>query len=799
MALVLQIRDRRTADVLWDFNDPTGATNPGGAKTFVRADGIDFGEIDSESGSAPLLPDGDEDVFYRLPATSGSIQFGLEAADGTTRAAHRAIGALNRALTREGTELLYQANDTDEERIYDLLRSPPAVLLHGQEHQLKIASAGYEPNAAASFRRQPWSRGPELDSRTNLIPVNPALLIEDSVNAGRPFGWNWASAANISDEAIDEAGGAPAYGFDIATADERILEGNLYNAGASITGQTYTFAIFAWSDAADAKAKARITWQDAAAVDISSDEQATLVTLPTSPPNFSDPSEAVLVVTATAPATAERLEPKIVLDQDDATPRRIYLVMAQSEEAISPTLWVPGEMVVLNLPTLGHGRSYYTYGHGDAEAPTEVSQRMTDINAAVQVVRAGRTSSGALPAYLNGANYVKLSLPGNGNWTITQGDDTADLTDANAWESEVSQVTYATDPTVLKRRVRAVNTDADDLEALRGSWDIYVRVKATVDDEHTLRLHWSPAVSDPAVFVGDDVTHDPSGASVFGFVEKRLGRIRIPEEGDVGGITLELWTASEDTSARLRIDGFWLVPAEQALELMVPGVGEQSFLGSELATPPAKLTADPAWIAGSVLGSSLRLNAANEGGGVPPNTGTFYTGEVTTRFHLSRSGSSQTLGSYTVRIVNVTDGNVVASQSGAFPIFTGSQASLVITHQLVWSPLGAKKYQAQVVVTNYDSGDLFVDRIDILFGNPLAQDDEVVTDSRLLTAIVRDSPGSITQLLNVAGALPTIVPGWQAVATYYEDRRPAPSYEEGESIKSAAAEVRLAYSPRYLE
>ena len=194
-----------------------------------------------------------------------------------------------------------------------------------------------------------------------------------------------------------------------------------------------------------------------------------------------------------------------------------------------------------------------------------------------------------------------------------------------------------------------------------------------------------------------------------------LGEIDFPEQTAVtlSGVTLELWSrmGAGKADADLQVDYLLIVPTDDAAHVTVKSDEVNSFrtLGDDMTTPPKKLTADSTWVAGAALGNLLQLNANLEGGGVGGNTNGSFTGATGKRhriqFNLQAYGGTFT---FKVRVVDITADSEAVSQT-----VTVTASYPNSTYVLYLDDTNAHAYQAQVVITAFTSGSLYVDSIRI--------------------------------------------------------------------------------------
>lgn len=428
---------------------------------------------------------------------------------------------------------------------------------------------------------------------------------------------------------------------------------------------------------------------------------------------------------------------------------------------------------------------------GDLPTPAKVVVQMGATSSVARVLIAhraqGAQASTVMSDYLDETGFAQAEASGRG-WTVTLGADTAGVVDANASPgsgTSAAETSYTSNPTTMATRVHLTRTTK--MDSLRGSWDIYATIKASAAARHVLQVAWAPVAATNPATRGDEAVHDTSVLGTppaFGYVAKKLGRLTIPETGALSGVTVDLLSRRESGTGTLRWDAIWFVPADrQATVVAVPG-GSSSVLGKNLTSPPFKLTADPTWIAGGVIGDSIYLNSPNEAAGMGPNTGTdLPDGRNRYTFSFSAFG----VADWTVRVVNVTDNTETISRSGS-----GGQ---LVT--LDFDAAAGKLYQAQINNPTGD-GNLAAASITHQFLASLAQNEQFRTDPGPRYGVDRlDSSGNITGSLTIEGAVPAILPPGLNHIMVRAEQVPLALYEEGQSLRANTPTVSVVYSPRY--
>lgn len=136
----------------------------------------------------------------------------------------------------------------------------------------------------------------------------------------------------------------------------------------------------------------------------------------------------------------------------------------------------------------------------------------------------------------------------------------------------------------------------------------------------------------------------------------------------------------------------------------------ESWLGSDLVSPPYQLTADPIWVAGTNEGTSKRLDAVNEACGTPPNTGLAWPpGRQRVKIKFSIEGVDDSSGlTLKWRVVSVGGGGAGSEEAGGTQGFAEPG---LYTKTLEFDSVASTSYQVQVNVTSYNKGRAFVQEI----------------------------------------------------------------------------------------
>lgn len=485
----------------------------------------------------------------------------------------------------------------------------------------------------------------------------------------------------------------------------------------------------------------------------------------------------------------------IALKKDSLGPIPIRLLIQPWKRG--PSVTTSGVTVPDDPATSTKCRVYPLTVTGDLPTPGRVRVQVDSGATTQRIVIGHRALKSRVSSFfadgLSDTYFLQLeATAANRGWTGTHGTDTSATTDANASpgsSNTIARVTHSSNPTLLQRRTR--HTRTTKMDSLRGAWDVWCRVKGNGARDYRLQLRWGPSTADPAINVMPEVRHDLSSSpAAFGYVEKKLGRIYFPETVPLAGCALEVWTRqASGTATNLDLDLLWLVPANAAT-VVVPGGSSDEWLGSQLASPPAQITGDPAWTAGTVAASgALSMNAANEGCGTPPNAGIVW-GVGRHEFVFSPRNFLGTF-TYKHRVVNITDNTEVASFSEAM---TNNYAQGAF---LSFDGVAGKAYQAQSVITAYTSGRLDIELITHQFSPTLASGESARTEPLRLAVDRLDGSGNLAAYLGVEGKVPVMLEPGDNHLFIRCDEVPLTSYSEGENKLARTPTVTVAYDPRY--
>lgn len=424
MVTTLQWYDETNSVVLFDLNDPTGAnaSDTGYTATYLGSN-LDLGSPSFEfERFNPPQSDGGSTTFKRAGMRQLTIPLMIVAS--TYDNYKTAVGRLAQ-LCYSGGVLKWIPDGSAVTEYIDVEPSPTPFYLDGRQVSLyeAVRLFGRGSGITLSLTAQPYLRGAELDSATNLF--TNATMLRDADGAGRPDGWSWSSASNITNEAISAT--SEAFQFDIATAAQRSLTESTAAASAAV-GETWTLSGYARVTATSATTfcEPMLTWRTSAPADIST-ITGTLTNLTTTWQRLS--------VSGVAPATTDRIQAGPRMDNTAATSATVQFKNWQIEKQSAATPFhVGSEAGTLNVaPSSGMGRIFPIFNPGDAPAPVSLvfgSSSGTVTNSVGVATNGPR--AGTLASFLNGASISQSEA-----WT--PGTDTA--TDSNASSSPGSSTT----------------------------------------------------------------------------------------------------------------------------------------------------------------------------------------------------------------------------------------------------------------------------------------------------------------------------------------------------------------------
>lgn len=472
----------------------------------------------------------------------------------------------------------------------------------------------------------------------------------------------------------------------------------------------------------------------------------------------------------------------------------IPLRLLRQPWARGPQVSVSGVTVPDDPATSTKARVFPLTVAGDLPTPAQIRVQIDAASSpAVERVLIAHRARGSRAAtfltdYTAETGFLQLEADGRG-WTVTRSNDTSTATDANASPgsgTSVARIAYTTDPAVPKVRIHATRTTK--LDSLRGAWDVWIRVKAAAARDYRLQLRWSPSVTTTPAFTLKEIKHDTSAQgtpAAFGYVEKNLGRIVLPQQGTLGGLTLDVWSyIASGTAQNLDCDLIWLVPAYDQGTIVTVGGSSTVTLGNAMASP----VSNPAGgTAGTVQPSKgLALDTSTDNVGLSPNTGIVYpAGHHRVRYRLAVGGDPKTAK---LNVRNITGSSDAASRTVTINPGTAD-------FYLEFDANGTSAYQPQVD----DPSALIVVilEIEVTYIPALGSGESARTDPARYTVDRLDSSGNVSGFLGNEGELPAILaPGDNQIMVRCDDI-PLALYEEGENKLGRTPTVSVIYDPRY--
>jgi hypothetical protein len=434
---------------------------------------------------------------------------------------------------------------------------------------------------------------------------------------------------------------------------------------------------------------------------------------------------------------------------------------------------------------------------GDLPTQGRVRVKMDTGSAVERILIASRAlksnPSSWFADYLSDTGFFQANTTERG-WTVTSDVDTAATTDVNASPGSgntISRITHATTPTVNQRRVSYTRTTK--IDSLRGSWDVWVRVKAAAARDYRLQLRWGPATTEPPDFTLPAVAHNTAALGTpptFGYVEVNLGRIYIPEQvlTPYGGLRFELWTRlASGAAANLDVDLFWFVPTSSST-IVVPTVATSggSVTGGELVTP----VSNPAGgTAGSASGNPdwLNLDTTTDNAGTDPNAGMVLApGRWRASFYV-RIPTTVTL---VIRARNITDSTSPASRT-----VTGTGS--FETYTLDFTAVAGKLYQFQLDDPSSVGLVTTIESVSWNYIPSLVSGESARTEPGRPAVDRLDASANLNGYLGVEGMVPVVLQPGDNHIMIRCDEVPLEGYSEGENKLARTPDVSVKYWPRY--
>jgi hypothetical protein len=765
--------------VLFDCDDEAGTTGIfNGVKTQVRDLRVNAPELEVVR-FGPISAPGARTVrsIDRLASMSWRQMISGRPVDDLSQA----VGRLSQLIRDGGVIELLLTNGTVTKYADFEPSAAAALLLEERDVFHATMLNNYPEGIPIAVEIQPGLRSAELDPAVNLA-VNPFFLWDTQAPTGTPDNWTWDNTTNITNQTIDAARNG--FRFDIATTANRSLQQT--SAAASVApGDIMPFSFYATAiSGTTARARVVIEYLNAAS--------GVLATHTGSLVSLTSIEQRVTLVPPAAPATTDKVRYSIQMADSDAASNTVLIRLGQLEKAAAVSMFRAPTQTVQNDPAGATGAIYPVWNNGDRPCPGILTVKSPDASPKIQQILAAMRADGPIPGARRLPDYLntrKLFQCESG----TLSGDTSSVADAAASGGNVAQTSYASNPTVMAKRVRMNPTTL--LDALRGYWDVYVRVKATAAAKHVLQLRSGPSSADPAPYSSKEVVHDTTGATSFGYGMKRLGAFFVPEEYAVtlAGLAFELWSRRDSGTGSLNWDYIAFVstdPELMATIVFVAGGSSESWLGKDLVTPtnPAGLSA------GSVSGNDLILDAVNEAGGTPPVGGLAWpAGHHLVQFKINGIIPGISTRSFDLRVRNITDSNNAVTKS-----YSGNEPDVLT---LEFDSVGGKSYEPQGVLTaTTNGGSLIMKQALHQFSPSLGQNEQARMDPgrRSGPAVEKlDSNGKLVQYLSVkGGVLGWFEPGLTLVYLNVGDV-PLAGYSEPEDVFARTVVASYTHAPRW--
>jgi hypothetical protein len=801
-----------TSVILFDFDDATGLNNPLGLVTTLTDQ--DLGAYEAPLDIVKAKGSGQATRVLSDPQVRMvSLEVSCVAPDGKMSTLISAIDRLYNLLTSEAApDRLIAFNDGSGIRYIEPLGIENAMPnLRGRDSTILQATAeGIEAGLVFEISCLPALVSTEIKSDDNVV-TNAMMAQRDDNATGDPAFWAWASTTNIAARSIDAAVGA--YTFTIATTSARNLQ-QTTAVGTATAGQTYTDSFYLKAAVAGiVRAQAVIRFLDAAGSVLGTETVGVLTDIGT--------LWTRLGVSAVAPASTSRILVTLRFQNAAATTVQVWTRDAQAEPGSSMTTFRTGNDVVSADAADEFGLVFPLVVGGTAPTPVVFDIQPLGANSKVVSMRyAARWNHGVdgeqrILDYLNETHWI----PGGATdartaWTITlENMQTASgagaATDTQAFNDN-GLVIAVTDANlgVRLRRWRAVRTT--NLDSLRGEWMVYGRFcPQESDTEWLAQLQWGlkntepmPRVLSPHSFSVESTTESlRTDLTTYSYIP--LGIMRIPREGSLGALRLELWVTRKNDvtigAGHLKFGGMFLMPFAPRSNIYVPGSEKIDWDENEFSTPAVRIASDPSgyWNAGEKLaGGGIRLNQPGESMGVKPNTGQGYgTGRVWISFDVARADDPNPNSpidvptGYRVRIIRTSDGSVISRK----------MVRKAKKYVIQFDAVDGETYQPQAIHVG-NGGDRFsIAQISKRVLPYVGQNERLVSDPEFFTRTKQDSVGNIQTHLEVQGQTPFVLePGRYVIAIMPGEARQL-NHDEDDAPINRTFNVRTRYSPRWTQ
>ncbi len=780
------VDEQNTATVLFDLNsaEAGAAANPGGLATVTREVRLRTPESEFARFQSPGTPMGST-VFDEDPLTPWDFRLAIisQATVGNLR---EGIGELSRLLRRGCVFEVLLTGDTDTLFIDN--EPTGAIPLLGEEVEdtfRLIGSGQYPEGLLIQCLRQPYLRLGELLASVNKL-LNATLAADQDAN-GRPDSFTWDSTLNITAESINAANECAQ--FDVATAAARNLQ---QGSVAAAVGQVWAGSFYAASPGATAKCQVVVEFLDGASAVIGS-TPGILTTL-------TSVFQRLTVISAAAPAGTATVRISLRVDNDDATARTIRWRDAQLEQGSAVTRFRVGEQLVSMNPVdavAGRlGRVIPIFVQGNASSPLRIKVK-GDAGAAIErVLFALRSNDGivghrSITDLLNTRKVMQCEGGTLSNNTVAVNDANGSPTAGN----NVVEIQFdlGSAPTAMKKRMRFPLTTL--LGSLRGEFDLYCRLRVTAAGKFTLRGYWAASSTiDPPTEAFASVIHDvPVPIAVAGFVEIKLGRIKIPEESEVSlaGMVLEIHAERTSSAGRLRCDHVTFVPAGESIgSVIIPeGASGDSWLGKQLLGGTTAGFTPAGYGSGVVSGNDYVLSNLDACVTDPVTGFAWPAGRHIVRFTITAApvGAGDSLQGR-VAIWNVDD--LIMTRY----IDIASSGTQVLT---VKADTVTPKFYLPQVRNDGVGVDITVHQIEHFFQPLVKENEKIRTDPYRLALEKLDTNDAIVMTdLNLDGDLPLWAPPGRSLLYVMPFDVPLVGYTEPESDMARVVTVTVDQSPR---
>ena len=432
------------------------------------------------------------------------------------------------------------------------------------------------------------------------------------------------------------------------------------------------------------------------------------------------------------------------------------------------------------------------------DLPTRAKVRVQqDASSATQRIMIANRALGPNPStdfsnYKADTGFVQLEATGR-NWTATLDVDTTaqnDGADASPPSvTNVARVSYAT-VSDWARRVRV--TRSTNLDSIRGTWDVWLRMKPSAVSTHEVKLLWGLATTNPPAFANESVTVEvPSSASNFAYyTEWNMGRITVPTDRNVtvGNLTFDIYSRRASGSGNLDLDFLWLTPANRVGTVIVPPGSITEFGGATLLTP----VSNPAGgTAGAVSGTSLLLDTTTDNAGVGVSSGTVLAaGTWYVVFTLQNVTSSSATVDTGVR-------NITGSSYASGLITRTLPANSTTTWPHMFTANGTSAYQEQVDNPSVANA-VKIKSITREFVPSLAVNEYAETDPLNMSVNRLDTSANLASYLQLEGGMPaTISPGSNHLMLRVDNPADVDSAGYNRQTLARTPTVTVLYYPRY--